>query len=108
MPHVLSTLLQGAPPQPSILEQLAPFALVFGIFYVLVIAPSQKKQATQEALLKNLKPGDNVILASGIFGTVESADGDTVFVRIAEKTRIRVQRSAISGLESTEKQAEKK
>ena len=76
-------------------------ALAFGIFYVLVIGPSRKKQQEQEKLLKALKAGDRVILASGIYGVIEGVEESVVYVRIADKTKIRVQRSAVAALEST-------
>lgn len=85
--------------QPSLFEAFLPMALVFGIFYVLVIGPSRKKQSDQDKLLKALKAGDRVVLASGIYGVVEGVEAAVVYVRIAEKTKIKVQRSAISGLE---------
>ncbi|MBK5256907.1 MAG: preprotein translocase subunit YajC [Vicinamibacteria bacterium] len=92
--------LQAAPAQPSIFEAFLPMAIVFGIFYVLVIGPSRKKQADQDALLKSLKSGDHVILASGIYGVIEGVEESVVYVRIADKTKIRVQRSAVAALEN--------
>jgi preprotein translocase subunit YajC len=91
--------LQAAPAQPSVFEAFLPMAIVFGIFYVLVIAPSRKKQTQQETLLKSLKAGDKVILASGIYGVILGVEDSVVSVRIADNTKIRVQRSAIAALE---------
>lgn len=99
MDSVFLATLQAAPAQPSIFEAFLPMAIVFGIFYVLVIAPSRKKQTEQEKLLKSLKAGDRVILASGIYGVIEGVEESVAYVRIADKTKIRVQRSAISALE---------
>jgi len=101
MDFVSLATLQAAPPQPSLFEAFLPMAIVFGIFYVLVIGPSRKKQADQDALLKALKAGDRVILASGIFGVIEGVEESVVYVRIADKTKIRVQRSAVAALENT-------
>jgi len=99
MDSVFLLTLQAAPAQPSVFEAFLPMAIVFGIFYVLVIGPSRKKQAEQEALLKALKAGDHVVLASGIYGVIEGVEGNDAYVRIADKTKIRVQRSAIAALE---------
>ena len=99
MDSALFAMLQAAPAQPTIFEAFLPMAIVFGIFYVLVIGPSRKKQAEQEKLLKALKPGDHVLLSSGIYGVIEGLEGADVYVRIGEKTKIRVQRSAIAALE---------
>ena len=101
MDSFLLATLQAAPAQPSVFEAFLPMAIVFGIFYVLVIGPSRKKQAEQEALLKSLKAGDKVILASGIFGVIVGVDESVVSVRIADNTKIRVQRSAIAALEGS-------
>lgn len=99
MDSVLLATLQAAPAQPSMFEAFLPMAIVFGIFYVLVIGPSRKKQADQQALLKSLKAGDKVILASGIYGVIVGVEESVVSVRIADNTKIRVQRSAIAALE---------
>ncbi len=99
MHSVSLAILQAASAQPSLFEAFLPMALVFGIFYVLVIGPSRKKQADQDKLLKSLKTGDRVVLASGIFGVVEGVEDAVAYIRIADKTRIKVQRSAIAGLE---------
>ncbi len=99
MDSVFLATLQAAAPQPSLFEAFLPMALVFGIFYVLVIGPSRKKQAELEKLLKALKAGDRVVLASGIYGVIEGVEEAVVYVRIADKTKIRVQRSAVAALE---------
>ena len=101
MASALFATLQAAPAQPSVFEAFLPMAIVFGIFYVLVISPSRKKQADQAALLKALKAGDHVILASGIYGVIEAVEEFVVYVRIADKTRVRVQRSAVAALEGS-------
>ena len=100
MDFVSLATLQAAPAQPSVFEAFLPMAIVFGIFYVLVIAPSRKKQLEQEKLLKALKAGDRVILSSGIFGTIVGVEEAVVVVRISDNTKIRVQRSAVGALES--------
>jgi len=99
MDSAFLAILQGAPAQPSVFEAFLPMAIVFGIFYVLVIGPSRKKQADQDKLLKSLKAGDRVVLSSGIYGVIEGVEGADAYVRIADKTKIRVQRSAITGLD---------
>lgn len=99
MDSAFLAILQGAPAPPSVFEAFLPMAIVFGIFYVLVIGPSRKKQADQDKLLKSLKAGDRVVLSSGIYGVIEGVEGADAYVRIADKTKIRVQRSAITGLD---------
>ena len=101
MDSVFFVALQAGAAQPSVFEAFLPMAVVFGIFYVLVISPSRKKQADQETLLKSLKAGDKVILASGIYGVILGVEESVVSVRISDNTKIRVQRSAVAALEGT-------
>ena len=81
----------------SIMGMIFPFLMVFGIIYFLMIRPQQKKQQEQQAMLQALKVGDNVV-ASGIYGEVTRIKDDIINVKIADNVRIRVMRSAITGL----------
>lgn len=53
---------------------LAPFvfqmALIFAIFYFLMIRPQQQQRRTHEERLRNLKRGDEVVTTGGIVGEV--------------------------------------
>ena len=64
---------------------LVPFVLIFVIFYFLLILPQQKRQKQQKALLDDLKKGDKVITASGIWGTVATLGKTTVTLQIARQ-----------------------
>ena len=87
---------------------LVPWILIFGIFYLLVIRPQQKKQRQaqmeRDSMLKSLKPGDKVITSSGIYGTIVAVreKEDTVLVRIAQSVSIEMLRSSVAGLQSSE------
>lgn len=62
--------------QPSLLESLVPFLLIAVFMYFLMIRPQVKKAKEHQALLKNLKIGDEVITTGGIIGRIRSvADG---------------------------------
>jgi preprotein translocase subunit YajC len=56
VPFVLA--VQGAPQQPSLLVQLFPFALMLGIFYLLVLMPMRKRQRKVQEFQAGLKVGD--------------------------------------------------
>jgi len=47
-----------------------PLILLFGIFYFLLIRPQQKRQKDHKALLANLRKGDQVITAGGMYGKI--------------------------------------
>ena len=60
------------------------FAVLAIAFYFLIIRPQQQRQRQQRELMSALKPGDRVLTASGLFGTVVSIDEDKVTVRLAQ------------------------
>jgi preprotein translocase subunit YajC len=76
---------------------LLQMALVFGIFYVILFLPMRKKQKKLESLIKELKAGDKVIINPGIFAVIVAVEDDTLQVRIDEKTKIRVLKTAVAG-----------
>ncbi len=82
------------------LLQLVPIALMFGIFYMLLIRPQQQKAKAHQETVSKLKKGDSVVLAGGILGTVNRVrDGDPeIDVEIAKGTIVKVIRSSISGV----------
>jgi preprotein translocase subunit YajC len=82
--------------------------LIFGIFYFVLILPMRNKQKKLEDLVKTLKAGDKVIVNPGIFGTIVGVEDDAFLVRIDEKTRIKVLKSAVAGLQGPPIDMEKK
>ena len=81
--------------------------IIFAIFYFILILPMKKKQKKLDDVVKSLKSGDKVIINPGILGTVEGVGEETLNVRIAEKTRIKVLRSAVAGLQDSSKMEKK-
>lgn len=73
------------------------FALIFGVFYFLVIMPAKKQQRKKEAMIAALKKGDKVVTSGGIFGTVAAVEDQTLLLKISENTKIRISKSAIGG-----------
>lgn len=95
------------PPQPTALEQFFPFILLGLFFYFILIRPQQRKAKSHNQFLSNLKRGDEVLTASGIFGSIEGLTDQFVILEVAENVRIRVMKSQIASytksLESGEK-----
>lgn len=94
-----ATPTQGAPGQQgNMLVGLIPFAAMIGLFYLLMIRPMQKKQKEHAAMLDALKPGDKVVCAGGIHGTVVGVTEGTAQVRIADQIRIDVEKSSVTAV----------
>jgi preprotein translocase subunit YajC len=88
---------------PSFLgNPLFMMIIVMGIFYVMLIVPQQRQRKKTRAMLAALKNGDKVVTSSGIYGTVNGIDGDTVILKIADQVKIRILRSAIAQVEAEE------
>jgi preprotein translocase subunit YajC len=77
---------------------LAIYVIVFGgLFYFLLFLPQRRRRRETQDLLSKLSPGDEVVTASGIYGTVtEVEDGGTILLEVAENTDIRVAKGAIA------------
>ena len=79
------------------LVALAPLALIFVVFYFLLIRPQQKKQRAHKQMIGAVRRGDNVLTNGGIFGRVTKVvDDDRLQVEIADNVRVHVARSMIS------------
>ena len=95
------------------LVQFLPFILIFVIFYFLLIRPQQKQRKQHQQLLDNLKTGDKVVTASGIYASIVKLGDDRVTLEIAPKVNVQIDRGQIARLtdESSgkaEKEQEKK
>ena len=71
-------------------------ALVFLIFYFLLIRPQRKEQKEREALIANVKKGDKIITIGGIHGMVSLTKEKTVVIKVDEGCKIEISRSAIA------------
>ncbi|ODS53571.1 MAG: preprotein translocase subunit YajC [Acidobacteria bacterium SCN 69-37] len=90
-------MAQPAQSNQSIWVSLMPFALMIGIFYVLVLLPMRRRQKKIQDFQSALKVGDRVITTSGIYGVITKIDEQSVQVQIADKVRIDVARAAVGG-----------
>lgn len=70
--------------------------VIFAIFYFILIRPQQKKMKDHKKMVEELKKGDEIITAGGVYGVVEGLTPDTLTVKIAEGTKVRITRSSVS------------
>ncbi len=78
-------------------SMLVPLLLMFAVFYFLLIRPQQRKQRKHQDMLKTLKVGDKVVTSGGIFGTIVEGGEQVVKLEIADRVRVDVGRTFISG-----------
>ena len=72
-------------------------ALIFGVFYFLMIRPQRKRQKEHHELVQELRRGDKVITAGGIYGVIENLSDDSIVLKIESGATIRVARSSVVG-----------
>ena len=74
------------------------FLVVIGLlFYFFMIRPQRKKQKEHEELVGQLRGGDRVITAGGIYGQIESVTQDSVVLKVESGATIRVAKGSIVG-----------
>jgi preprotein translocase subunit YajC len=81
---------------------LIPMLLVFGVFYLLLIRPQQRKQRELQATIAQLKAGDKVVTTGGIVGVITAVRDTSFLIRSAEKTMIEIARTAVAGVDTEE------
>ena len=90
---------QAAGGTASLFSSLIPFVLIFGIMWVLLIRPQQKKAKEHRTMIENLRRGDQVIIAGGLIGKVAKVKEDgEVDVEIADGVKVRVVRATITNV----------
>jgi preprotein translocase subunit YajC len=96
-PGFLLALSASSGQAASPLVQLIPFALVLGIFYVVILLPMRKRQKKVQEFLAALKVGDRIITTGGIYGTITKVNDQSLQLQVAQNVRLEVARSAIVG-----------
>jgi len=83
-------------PQPNPMLNMLPLAIIFIIFYFLLIRPQQKKQKEHEKLLKSLDKNDEVVTTGGIHGTIVNVKDSTIILRVDDNCKIEVQKNCVT------------
>lgn len=84
---------------------MLPLAIIFVIFYILLIRPQQKRFKEHQQVLSNLKKGDMVVTGGGKIGKVLKVVDDVVHVELAPGVEVKVLKSTISGLHGVKTEA---
>jgi preprotein translocase subunit YajC len=96
-------MMQAAPAGQAggatgLLIGIAPWLLIFVIFYLLMIRPQQRRVKEHQAAIAAVKKGDEVITGGGIRGRVTKVSDDEAEVEIANGVRVRVVKSTLTGV----------
>jgi preprotein translocase subunit YajC len=77
---------------------LLPLVGIALLFWLLLIRPAARRQKELARMQSALKPGDEVMLTSGILGTPRDTDGEHLRLEIADGVIIRVARGAVGSV----------
>ena len=81
------------------LNAFLPLILIFGVFYILLIRPQQKKVKQHREMLNNLRRGDKIITSGGIIGTINKvADNRELQVQVSEDVEIKIAPGMVADL----------
>ena len=72
-----------------------PFVLIALVFWFLIVRPQRRRQQELSATQSALGVGTEVMLGSGIYGTVASVEDDTLHLQVAPGTIVKVARQAV-------------
>ena len=84
------------------LVSLLPLVAIALLFWLLIIRPASRRQKDQARMQSSVSLGDEVMLTSGIFGTVTELTDDRLMVDIAPGVTIRVARGAVGSVVPTD------
>ena len=78
---------------------------IFVGMWFLVIAPQKKRQKQHEALVKSITSGTKVLTTGGLMGTVTNVKDDVLVVKIAENTKVEINRTFVHSVIADDKSA---
>ena len=77
---------------------LVIIVILFALFWLLLLRPQRRRAAEQRDLMSSLETGDEIISTGGIYGVIQSIEGEELHVEVADGLVIRMARSAVAGL----------
>ena len=72
--------------------------VLFAALWLFLIRPQKRRQVEQARLQDSLEPGDEILTAGGIHGTVRGIEDEVVQVEIAPGTTVRLDRRAVAAV----------
>ena len=74
---------------------LLPIIAMFAVMWFFIIRPAQKRQKNTAQMQNSLKRGDQIITVGGLHGKIDAVDDQTIFVVVADGTRLQFERVAV-------------
>ena len=68
---------------------------IFAVMYLFMIRPQRKQQKELEKFRNELKKGDKVVTAGGIYGTVDEIKDKSFLIKVDGEVKLRVDKNSI-------------
>ena len=76
-----------------------PLILIFGVFYILLIRPQQRKVKQHREMINNLQRGNKIITSGGIIGTISKVnENKELLLEIADNVEIKIAPGMVTDL----------
>ena len=85
----------GATQQGSQWSFWVMMILIFVVFYFFMIRPQTKKQKELQKQRENMKKGDKVVTAGGIYGEIKEVQETTFIITIAKDVTTKVSKDSV-------------
>jgi len=74
---------------------LVPLILMFGLMYLFLIRPQQKRQKKVVEMQSSLSKGDKVVTIGGLHGIIDAIDEGQVILKCGDGSRLTYDRNAV-------------
>ena len=81
----------------SLFSFVIPLAIMFGIFYFLVILPQKRQRQELNNMIAELKAGEEVVTNGGLIGKIIEVRDTSFVIRSADKSNLEIAKSAVVG-----------
>ena len=86
--------------------ELLPLVGIALLFWLFIIRPASRRQKELGRMQSSLNVGDEVVLTSGVYGTVRLLEVDHLLLEVADGVTIKVARGAIGSVSTRANQPE--
>ena len=85
----------------AMLIELGSIALIFVVFYFILIRPQHKREKETDKMRKSLQVGDEIVTTGGVVGRIVSIKDDSLVIETgADRNKIRIKKWAVQTCET--------
>ena len=89
---------QPAAPAQGGWTSMLPFIIVIAAMFFLMWRGQAKEKKRREEMMNSIMAGTKILTLGGIYGVVESVNGDVFKIKIADNVKIEIHRNGIASV----------